>query len=79
LETLNIGGRIILKCTLKKNSTKLIRTNTDLKERFEVSAGVKTQIQVFTVKMVAGRPSETLVSCPNTTRGHNPEDLDLKR
>jgi hypothetical protein len=31
----------------------------------------------FTLKMEAGKSSETLVSYRNTTRRHSPEDLDL--
>jgi len=33
----------------------------------------------FTLKIVAAMSSASLVSYHNTTRRHNPEDLDLKR
>jgi hypothetical protein len=46
--------------------------------RFEVFTTVKIQVEVFrVVSTSAAWTSETLVSCYNGTRHHNPEDLDL--
>jgi hypothetical protein len=43
-----------------------------------IITAVKIQVEVFwVVKMEAAGSSETLVSYPNTTWRHNPEDLHL--
>jgi hypothetical protein len=45
--------------------------------RVAFAENVHTNIPNFSLKMEAGRSSETLVSYHITTRRHSPEDLDL--
>jgi hypothetical protein len=47
----------------------MLRSDTDVSKDLRAS--------IFTLKMEAAKPSETSVPFRDTTRRHNPEDLDL--
>jgi hypothetical protein len=85
---------VILRPTLQqKGLLKLLQTNDNMSKlrptgslcscrepsyRHRKGMGFRRTTLLFTLKMEASRPSETLVSYHSTARRHNPEDIDLK-